>query len=57
MTEEQQWAQAGRIAFFAMSKVPGRQRDSEVSDWAAERDPLAWWCLTEWIMDLVQEAA
>ena len=49
LEEVKAWQGAARIAFYAMGyeRVPEGRR--MVKRWRAHDDPLAWWCLTEWI--------
>lgn len=43
------YAKAGEIALVAMGRTEIRKNSP--SKWKAEDDPLAWWCLTEWIAE------
>lgn len=50
------WADAAEIAYVAMGyemAPAGARRRHRVS--RAEQDPLAWWCLTELIMQRAQQ--
>ena len=49
MTDNEKWILAEEIAYIALGKVPKKQRKEGFSDWVANRDPLARWCLMELI--------
>lgn len=56
--ELRQWRRASEIAYVAMGRLErGPGRASPAYRWKADEDPLAWWVLTELIMDFAKRGA
>jgi len=51
MNDTERYKRAARIAYHAMGTEQTRasKNSPSVTFHHADEDPLAWWCLTEWI--------